>query len=405
MLLMQHGVKVAIRSWHIWMPQTVLGSTIATIEYVVGREQVGRVLADAWMITVVGAIAADTGDRTVLGNKMRRILLTSIVPALLFAARSTWGRDVRHWDWLYLSGVALFLVGAEMADQTGERLNSALRGLADGGVLPISDGRMRPMKVALQDTASRYQYIAGISVGLSVLVGWLFYTAGQLSYTLIHNPAAIVFESLAGVIAGRRLGRMVAYSSVWTRLEQESVAFVLLPGHPDDALGLKPVGQFFFWQSIVAGLPALYLAIWWFLIPILPPSYLQWRPVFLGLLALAIVFEMLVFLLPMRSIHQMLVLRRQGWRSEADGLIPRIGRIQAALLAATSGHDDLSKQLDVVLNWYRTLRRTPAWPVDPSLRRWFSFNNLALLAPFLSYLAGDPAFWQQVANVLTGLKH
>ena len=62
------------------------------------------------------------------------------------------------------------------------------------------------------------------------------------------------------------------------------------------------MGDLFFYQALVIGLAATFLAIWWLIMPFFP-AYMHWRDFYLGLLAIAIVFEMLAFLAPMWSFH------------------------------------------------------------------------------------------------------
>jgi hypothetical protein len=52
---------------------------------------------------------------------------------------------------------------------------------------------------------------------------------------------------------------------------------------------------------------------------------------------------------------------------------------------------------------YQTLEKTPTWPMDRSIRRRITLQNLGLLLPFAGYLVGHPAFWEQVSDVLKGL--
>jgi hypothetical protein len=395
----------AARRWPDWTIPALLGAAVAGVEYAIGGLAPGRVLADAWTILATGVIAVNSFRPAVMSGIRRRLLLASLVPAILIASHLSTGASHHGWDWLYLSGILTFLIGVELSEPLGGMLNDTLRGLVDSGILRITNREMRRLRRDLRRIRMRNQNVAGAVVGTALGLSWFVYGARDLPHIATHNLAGLAIQSLAGVVAGQRLGRMVSYAAVWRLLPRRSTAFDLMASHPDGADGLSPIGRFYFRQSLIAALPAAYLATWWFIIPALPPIYLRWRSPYLGLLAIAIVFEVLAFLLPMRAIHQVMRNQSRLWDWQAARLIPRIRSIQASLVAATSNQDDISKQLGVLVGWHRTLRQAPTWPIDKPLRRWFTLNNLALFVPFLSYLVGNSELWQQIANVVGGLKH
>lgn len=391
-----------------WAVPALAGAIVAAIEYISGAESIVRSLADFWAIVAAGLVAVGSTRPAELSDAIRRALLFSILPASYLAAHATFGPDLRHWDWLFLSGVLTWLIGVELSEKLDTVLGTMLRSMADSGVIRTSNRELRVIRRKLRRNRRAYQMRFGLTVGAVVLVAWAIYGAQYFSILITHNPFAIVFETFAGVVAGQRLGRMVAYGSLWRILFNDRKAKLrLMPGHPDGTEGLMGIGRFYFRQSLIAGLPAAYLAVWWFLIPVMPPIYLQWRPIYLGLLALAIGIEVLAFFLPMRSVHRVMVAERARRRVEADKLMPRIATIQKSLIEATDqqSREDLNQQQNLLLDWYGRLRRLPTWPIDLSLRRWFTLSNAALFVPFLSYVFGNSQLWQQVANVLGGLKH
>lgn len=399
------AVVGAVRRWPDWMIPALLGVAVAAVEYVAGGQPAGRVLADAWTILATGTIAINSSRPAPMPATRRRFLLASLLPAIVIASAFSTRAGRYGWDWLYLSGILTFLLGVELSEPLGAMLDDTLRGLTDAEILKITSRERRGLRKELLRTTRRNQNVAGVVVGTALGLGWFGYGATDLPYIATHNLAGLAIQTLAGVIAGQRLGRMVAYGRVWRQLPRRSTVFDLMPSHPDGAAGLSPVGRFCFRQSLVAGLPAAYLAVWWFLIPVLPPVYLRWRAPYLGFLAIAVAFEVLAFLLPMRAIHQEMRRQSRTWSWQAARLIPRIRSAQASLLAATSNQGDVSTQLNALLDSYRDLRQTPTWPIDRSLRRWFTLSNAALFVPFISYVAGNSALWQQVANVIGGLKH
>ena len=71
--------------------------------------------------------------------------------------------------------------------------------------------------------------------------------------------------------------------------------------------------------------------------------------------------------------------------------------------AGLEGRDAVKRQLTELVERYQTLEKTPTWPVDRSIRRRFTLQNLGLLLPFAGYLVGPPEFWHQVSDLVSGL--
>ena len=134
------------------------------------------------------------------------------------------------------------------------------------------------------------------AIAAAMLLG--FYAVFQFKRQIPFTLAA----TLAGFIAGHFLARAVAYGRMGALLKQAAIRLRAQPGHLDGAGGFKPVGDLFFYQALVIGLAAAFLAIWWLIIPFLP-EYARWREIYLGLLAIALLFEMLAFFGPMWSFH------------------------------------------------------------------------------------------------------
>ncbi|MFG1878528.1 hypothetical protein ACGFIV_27155 [Sphaerisporangium sp. NPDC049003] len=381
-----------------------MAAVVAVVQSVWGDEAPLRNLADAWSITAVGVIAIDSFRATTMSALRRRLLWASVIVAVLVVAYMSVALHRHPWDWLYVSGVMTFIVSVELSETLGPALNHTMRDLVDSGILRLTNRELRRLRRDLRRVCKRYQVIAGTVVGVALAAAWFASSASNFAYIVVHNPAGLAFQSLAGVVAGQRLGRMVAYARVWRLAPRRGSLFDPMLEHPDGATGLGPVGRFYFRQSMVAALPAVYLAMWWFLIPLLPSFLWQWRTPYLGLLAIAVIFEILAFVLPMRVAHRVMRNNSDQWRLQAARLIPRIRVAQTSLTEVGEDHDEVSKQLEALLNRYRLLLAAPTWPVEPSLRRWVTLNNAALFIPFLSYALGDSALWQQIATVVGGLK-
>jgi hypothetical protein len=45
------------------------------------------------------------------------------------------------------------------------------------------------------------------------------------------------------------------------------------------------------------------------------------------------------------------------------------------------------------------LEKAPTWPIDRTIRRRFTLQNLGLMLPLISYLASHTQFWQRLSDV------
>ena len=208
--------------------------------------------------------------------------------------------------------------------------------------------------------------------------------------SLDRAPLAL-FEVCGGYIAGWHLGRMAAYGGLGAALKAQRIEVRPTPGHLDGAAGLKPVGDFYFFQAMVAAIPSIYLAVWWFMIPLVTsvwPRYASWRSPYIGLLALSIAFEVLAFLVPMWSFHLEMQHEKLNLLKKADELSANIGALEAQL--AEPAHPDsrreLQEQLALMTKYYWNIENMPTWPVDYKTRRHFTLSNVGLLLPVAAEL-------------------
>jgi hypothetical protein len=70
---------------------------------------------------------------------------------------------------------------------------------------------------------------------------------------------------------------MASYGQLGWHLNSEPVEVLVQPSHVDGVAGMKPLGEFYFYQAMVVGIPAVFLAVWWFLFPIWPRDYSHWE--------------------------------------------------------------------------------------------------------------------------------
>jgi hypothetical protein len=313
-------------------------------------------------------------------------------------------------DILQLSGWLVLLVGLELAGRAPVKLRQAVQRLESRGVLGPAE-RVEHLMRGLERTGQAWAVASGWCVAGALLV------TSPLALLAVSRSAAsgltasdLALLIVAGAVAGSWLGRMTGHGRLFGKaLRREDLNLQVILGHPDGAGGLEPIGDFYLYQSLTASLPAIFLGVWMLLISLggasrLLRSYRPYLDQYLWLLPLAMLFEILVFALPMSSVHLVM----KSWKehkflAKADSLSPAIAAAQASLDSNASGEPEAARQrLTQLTERYQELQKAPTWPIDSSIRRRFTWRNLGLLIPFIGYIIGHMSFWQQVSDVLKG---
>lgn len=197
---------------------------------------------------------------------------------------------------------------------------------------------------------------------------------------------------LAGAVGGLRLGHAVNYGTALNRLRQLGISIRLVPGHPDDAAGLKPFGAFISFQALGATLPAFWLALWLLLIPHgdrvrMIPNYTHWVAGFIGILGLALVISLLAFFLPLRSLHQVMLNEKRaciGRNRQAFG--QRIQQLYSSgtLSGATNRQLITSRKIENLQNQLFKIESLPEWPLEPmAIVRFLAIVFLTFFVPLV----------------------
>jgi len=322
----------------------------------------------------------------------------------------------KPWDVLLISAWLLVVIGLALVASTPERLHQALQRLRDRGVLAESVEAGAGVERELEPIAHRWSIVGGwcvpvaLLVTLPLLLG--YYAAHWRSWALGPRVAdGLVLPVIAGSVVGGWAGRMAGYGRLGHVLAKRGLELRVVPGHPDGAGGLRPIGAFYLYQSLMASLPAIFLTVW-LLLFWLRGQYWLWRPYrdaylkqYLWLLPLAILAEVLVFVVPMLSVHASMRVQKKAFLARADRLSRAIEPIQARLEdTGLEERDAVKRQVAELVERYQTLEKTPTWPMDRSIRRWITLQNLGILLPFAGYLVGyHSRFLDRLADVLKGL--
>lgn len=316
------------------------------------------------------------------------------------------GSDLVNWDLLIISGVFAFLVGLWLARTIPDKFQSTLDRLADRGVLIGTKGKtpkddLENLKSTLDRRAEIWARAVAVVLAVAMMAAYL--VAYREGFTVVRIFVATA-EVIGAYIAGTLLGRMACFGQFGWILGKQAIEIKVVPGHVDGAAGLKPVGDFYFFQAMVAAIPAVYLAAWWVLIPFTPQhDYDVWREPYLGLLMIAIGLEVLAFFVPLWSFHKQMKNKKQELFKEADELSARMNDIQRKIIDLESYEEKkaLRDHVSEIADQYWTIEKMPTWPVDVRTRRRFGLNNFLLLLPLVGNFIGTTEAWQAFVNIIT----
>ena len=198
----------------------------------------------------------------------------------LFFAWFVDGVDLITRDPMQVSGFATVIVGVWLSLGAERRFRGMVDRLVDRQALVIESGELMAFRQGVEHqvhaTARRWAVLITSAIGFGYIFfyydvwSWIWgadYWRGFLEFT-----AASLF---AGYVAGGRLGRLVGYGAIGRFLERRQTIVIAEPGHPDGAAGLRPYGDYFFFQAMLVSLPILWLGLWWVFIPDFP-GYHEW---------------------------------------------------------------------------------------------------------------------------------
>ena len=332
-----------------------------------------------------------------------RLLLWSTLP--VFALRLV-AAFLHHFrlDLLGLSAWFVLLVGLELAAATPARLTRAVERLT---VRQLPSGQAYDDLSADLERAGHFWSVVVALVVVVLLavssppilifghVDWLSWSSGGLGSDLVVGI-------LGAALAGIWLGRMIGYCTLGRTLAKRKLQVRVAAGHPDGAGGLKPIGDFYLYQSLIVTLPTIFLAVWVLVFSLAGASPLVAdQRSFLGqyivLLPVAILIQVLAFFLPMIPLHRSMAIQKQdalvqivrSWSDAAD----QRDRLRAR---GGRGWDSAGQRIAGLTERYQEIEKTPGWPIDPSMRRRFALRNLSFLIPFAGLVIGHQSLWQQL---------
>ena len=298
-------------------------------------------------------------------------LVAVLTPLLLLEQFVTFGSALGDWDWPSVTAGVTFALALPFALRVGRDAGTVLRRLEQRRVLEQDTAGVR---AALDESAAAWARWSGLVGGVVLLAGFLWV------WGIGWRLPLVVFGTVAGVLAGRAIGRLVATSRLGTLIERRGDGLALRPGHPDGTGGVRIVGDHYFRQAMVLAVPAVWLAVRLSL-PMIPLG--DWRGVYVVLLGIVVALEVAAFVLPMRSFHVLMRRAKEDLRPESD----RLGAEVATLLEQLAACDDdaerrsLEERIRTRRQRYEAIAALPSWPVATEVRRSFALRNALVLVP------------------------
>lgn len=307
-----------------------------------------------------------------------------------------------QWDLLLITGLLTFILGLNLVVFVQIRFNRTVERLLLRGSLKIDDDDQNKFVGRLEKHAQRWARVGGIIATVAILAAFSIVLSNNFNW-----PRAMLGlgEAIGAYIVGNYLGRMASYGQLGWQLNRESASIEVQPNHVDGVAGLKPVGDFYFYQAMVAAIPAIFLAVWWFLFPIWPRDYSHWESPYLALLSIAIMIEILAFLIPLWAFHRIMIRAKSKWLKEADRLSIEIYELQRRKESEhpNESKEALSEVIEGKTQQYWAIENMPTWPVDIKTKRRFRLNNILLFIPLLGDIAKRNIDWKHVLELLKKL--
>lgn len=307
------------------------------------------------------------------------------------------------WDVMLFSGSVACMIGLYYVRQIDDRMMNTIHRLIRRGAFYRCDRGESTRNES--DTASagddrNYHVLSShlrkradtASCRIGLLVSVAMYTA-FLPYNQVVgllNPL-VVMEVAVAYVAGRFLGRMAAYGRLGKHLRECDFDVKVQPGHPDETAGLKPVGDFYFYQAKILAIPAAYLGIWLIILTLYSTPYGYWQIPYLFLLFVSLILANVGFVVPLASFHKSMKKQKAIQLDVADQLSRLILKDKALLRDPDLGaeRETIENRLAATVQQYRDIERMPTFPLDVSVRRKYGFGNLILTLPIASFVANS----------------
>lgn len=303
------------------------------------------------------------------------------------------------WNWLMHTGAIVFLIALAAAREIPPAVPATVRRIRLVDDEGVEGAYADQVLVALEGVHRRYARI-GAPVGLVLMaVFWLWARGDQ-----VWGNALFWLELLAAGGAGYVVGGFVAYGRLGNVLDSLRLRPLAVPGHPDGAAGLRPVGAFYLRQAMIVALIGVFAGVWWLLFPYVG-AYASWRDPYLGIVLVCVVLEAMALFLPLRTFHLHMRQQRGELLQEADEAAAAVARSDSVIWRTSDDEQRaaLEAERQRALDRWQAIDTMPTWPVDLVIRKRFAWSNVAMLVPVVLQIVNAPQILQQISNALTSL--
>jgi hypothetical protein len=308
------------------------------------------------------------------------------------------GRNLRGWDWLFVSGALVLLVALRLGLELPNRFEQALIRLSQRGVLIGTPADVAQLRLHTHCRARRLTVPWALGLAVLLIVVWAVVRGHNFAPYLL----TAMTEAAAAFLAGLFVGRAVGYGLLGRRVRAAGLSFLPEPQDFDGAAGLRPIGAFYFFQASILAVPGAFLAAWWFLIPLWGQRYEPWRTAYVILMIVVIGIEAVAFAAPMIAFHGIMRTAKINLQVEADRYNEEAVTLRKCLADKVGDEREaVSNRLAWLEQRYHAIEAMPTWPVDAGIRRRFTYNNAALLVPVVLQAVGLSEPWASVINKLT----
>lgn len=326
--------------------------------------------------------------------------LVVVTIGFLVVAEISDGPDAAaDWNWLMHTGAIVFLVALAAARAIPPAVPLAVRRIRLVDDEGVERAHGDEVLAALELVRRRCARI-GAPVGL-VLMGMFWLWAGG---NRVWGNALFWLELAAAAGAGFIVGGFVAYGRLGHVLNTLGLRALAIPGHPDGAAGLRPVGAFYLRQAMIIALIGVFAGVWWLLFPYVG-HYDNWRQPYLGIVLVCVVLEAAALFLPLSSFHRHMQQQRIDLLRVADEAAASIARADELIWRTFDDGERaaLEAERKRALDRWQAIDSMPTWPVDVQIRRRFAWSNVAMLIPVVLQIINAPQILQQITSALAGL--
>lgn len=226
--------------------------------------------------------------------------------------------DLGNWDWLFISGIWVFLVAHPLSLLLPDRVGEALRELQGRGILRPEEA-ISSFEYRLNILANRWARVGGIALAGVMCLAWLVVYGGTLlpvrRDTIERTIPGMLVEMALSIAAGRFIGRGLCYGTLAGKLRVEGITFRPNPSHRDGVAGLGPIGDIYFVHAILIMPIIAFLSAWVVFFPLLGPGYDLWRLSYIVLLIFMVTLEAVTVFRPLYAFNRILL----EWKREILG--------------------------------------------------------------------------------------